>query len=88
MIYPYIRHFDFTVTVLKDVRETLPGEWRVILWCLLSLRMVLERTKSYYLFNKLYIDRFCVWIQEVEEGVIKEFCWRVEDIMASQSVTK
>ncbi len=49
-----------------------------ILRCLLQIRTILEHTTSndsccYYLLNAIFIDDYCIWIQNVNEKYIKEF---------------
>jgi hypothetical protein len=79
LIYPYIRSWDFSTNIiLQDVIHILLLGRRTILRCLLQIRTVLEHTTSndscrYYLLNTIFIDDYCIWIQNVNEKYIKEF---------------
>jgi hypothetical protein len=79
LIYPYIRSWDFSTNIiLQDVIHILLLGRRTILRCLLQIRTILEHTTSndscrYYLLNTIFIDDYCIWIQNVNEKYIKEF---------------
>lgn len=71
VIYPYLRHWKVGRKVLADVAKLLFLGKRWILKLLLRLYQVLERTDTHYLLNTVYVGDYCVWLQTVDDAVIK-----------------
>lgn len=79
LIYPYLRHWKLTRKVLTDVCKVLVLGRRCVLKCLLQLRGIFERTDSHYMLNKLFLDDYCVWVQQVGEDTLQRFAKRYND---------
>ena len=79
LIYPYIRFWKLTRKVLTDVCKVLVLGRRCVLKCLLQLRAIFERTDSHYMLNKLFVDDYCTWIQQVGEDTLQRFAKRYND---------
>jgi protein SHQ1 len=47
-----------------DVAEILSGGRRVTLKALLEMKKILEFHDVYYVYSKIWIEDFCVWIQK------------------------
>ena len=89
IIYPYLRNYNLSMKVVKDVAEILSRGRRTIIRCLLQVHSIMERSESHYLFNKLYIDPLICWIQRCEELDVKAFSNKVlESISSRESLTK
>lgn len=65
LIYPYIRNLDFGKYIWKQVSEIVSDQ-RSVIRCVLQIRNTLEKSESYYLGNKLYIDPYLAWLQQVQ----------------------
>jgi len=63
IIYPYLRVWKLARKVLADVAKILFLGKRAILKCLLQLRSTFEHTDTHYLLNKVFVDDYCVWVQ-------------------------
>ena len=77
MIYPYLRNYNLSMKVAKDVAEILSRGRRTIIRCLLQVHSIMERSESHYLFNKLFIDPMICWIQRCDELDVRAFSNRV-----------
>lgn len=67
IVYPYLRVWKLARKVLADVAKLLFLGKRAILKCLLRIRAVFEHTDTHYLLNKLYVDDYCIWIQQQQQ---------------------
>ena len=65
LIYPFIRNLDFGKYIWKQVSEIVLDQ-RSVIRCVLQMRNTLEKSESYYLGNKLYIDPYLAWLQQVQ----------------------
>jgi len=66
LCYPLYRHFDVCCAVWTDVADILKLGVRSTLRALLQIRETLETADiaPYYLINRLYVDDYCVWLQQ------------------------
>lgn len=83
IIYPYLRNYNLSMKVVKDVAEILSMGRRTIIRCLLQVHTIMERSESHYLFNKLFIDPMICWIQRCDELDVRAFSNRVLDAISS-----
>lgn len=73
LVYPYLRVWKLTRKVLTDVCKVLLLGRRCVLKCLLQIKAVFENTDTHYMLNKLFIDDYCVWIQQLNEASLQTF---------------
>ena len=73
LIYPYLRVWKLTRKVLSDVCKVLLLGRRSVLKCLLEMRRIFQQTDSHYMLNKLFIDDYCVWVQQVDDESLSLF---------------
>eukprot|EP01041_Mallomonas_annulata_P000916 gene916-1779_t len=64
-----MRHWKLTKKILVDVTKILLLGKRTVLRALLHIHRLFSHTSTHYLLNKLYIDDYCIWIQNVSDGV-------------------
>jgi protein SHQ1 len=68
LCYPYWRSVTFSVRhVMVSTSHLLEAGIPSIVKALLQIRIILERSESYYLGNKLFVDPFLYWIQQQNE---------------------
>jgi protein SHQ1 len=68
LCYPYWRSVTFSVRhVMVSTSHLLEAGIPSIVKALLQIRIILERSESYYLGNKLFVDPFLHWIQQQNE---------------------
>ena len=70
LVYPYIRNFEFGVHIWRQVAYIL-ADRRCIIRCLLQVRDILEKSETFYVGNKLYIDPLLLWIQQAQAIPVK-----------------
>lgn len=63
LIYPYLRTWKLVKKIYVDLTKILFLGQRCILKCLLQIHRIFEKTDTYYLLNKLYIEDYCIWLQ-------------------------
>jgi SHQ1 protein. len=85
LIYPYLRNFDFVANVLvKDLQHIFAGGKRVILRCLLQIQKILDKSEFHYLFNKLYICPYIIWIQRMDDEDLLDFSCRLNKCVSTE----
>ena len=78
LIYPYWRNFDFVMDVIWNHTLCIlkGGTIYTIIKCLLQVRTILERSESYYIGNKLFVDPYLYWIQHQPQSDNYTTQWR------------
>ncbi|CAL8145408.1 unnamed protein product [Orchesella dallaii] len=71
LVYPVSRHWLLSRKVMKDVIQVLKKGPVGILICLLDILDIFGKREPYYLLNQLYIEEYCVWIQQIGGGSSK-----------------
>ncbi|RYG43088.1 hypothetical protein EON68_00925 [archaeon] len=70
LVVPYIRRWDFSLLCARDTVTLLLSGKRSVLRCLLSVRRIMAHDELRYLFNSLFLDDLCVWIQSVPDALL------------------
>ena len=89
-IYPYWRNID-ELGLYHIIRETLDlikmHGIHGITKCLLQTRVILEKSESYYLGNKLFIDPYLYWIQNLNQAegkvILNRIVTEMEDVLVA-----
>ncbi|KAG0318856.1 hypothetical protein BGZ97_003179 [Linnemannia gamsii] len=71
LAYPLNRNWNLALKVLQDVYVILKLGRRGILRALLAIKEVLDHDDVYYIYSKMFIEDYCVWIQSSSEKVIR-----------------
>ncbi|KAG0379894.1 hypothetical protein BGX24_011136 [Mortierella sp. AD032] len=71
LAYPLNRNWNLALKVLQDVYVILKLGRRGILRALLAVKEVLDHDDIYYIYSKMFIEDYCVWIQSASEKVIR-----------------
>ncbi|KAL1680813.1 SHQ1 protein-domain-containing protein [Schizophyllum commune] len=61
--FPLYRSFALAEACRADVASLLARGKRTVLRSLLATKSILDRHEVYYLYSKLWLDDFCVWVQ-------------------------
>ncbi|KAJ3558479.1 hypothetical protein NM688_g899 [Phlebia brevispora] len=61
--FPLYRSFALAEKCRSDVASFLAGGKRVVFRCLLELKDILDHHDVYYIYSKIWVDDFCLWIQ-------------------------
>ena len=81
LIYPYIRFWEYSLLVLNDVIQLLELGRRDVLKMLLYAYFIFDHTEFFYLFNKSFLDDYCVWIQQIDELQVRSIARDVKGVM-------
>ncbi|KAF9153762.1 hypothetical protein BG015_002684 [Linnemannia schmuckeri] len=71
LAYPLNRNWNLAEKVLQDVYVILKLGRRGILRALLAIKEVLDHDDVYYIYSKMFVEDYCVWIQSASEKVIR-----------------
>ncbi|CEI99810.1 hypothetical protein RMCBS344292_13890 [Rhizopus microsporus] len=71
LIYPLYRHFEFSEKVVQDVYILFKLGKRAILKALLEMKYIFDHHDVYYIYSKIYLDDYCVWIQHASDHVLR-----------------
>lgn len=63
LAFPLYRSFALAEKCRLDVASFLAGGKRVVFRCLLELKDILDHHDVYYIYSKLWVEDFCLWIQ-------------------------
>ncbi|KIK97085.1 hypothetical protein PAXRUDRAFT_825299 [Paxillus rubicundulus Ve08.2h10] len=63
LAFPLYRSFQLAEECQKDIAAAMMGGKRMIARCLLEMRRILDRHEAYYVYSKIWLEDFCVWIQ-------------------------
>ncbi|KAL1748136.1 SHQ1 protein-domain-containing protein [Schizophyllum fasciatum] len=69
--FPLYRSFALAEACRADVASLLVRGKRAVLRSLLAMKRLLDRHEVYYLYSKLWLDDFCVWVQgHASDGIL------------------
>jgi protein SHQ1 len=64
LTYPLYRHWGLAQKVIRDVYVLFRLGKRALLRALLAMKHMFDHHDVYYIYSKLYIDDYCIWIQK------------------------
>lgn len=73
LAFPLYRSFNLSEACSEDVASFLRSGKRTIFRCLLSMKNILDHHDVYYIYSRIWLDDFCVWIQAHAECVCPVF---------------
>jgi protein SHQ1 len=63
LAYPLYRNWTLCEKVLQDVYIMFKLGKRAILKALLEMKDIFDHHDIYYVYSKIWLDDYCVWIQ-------------------------
>jgi len=66
LAFPLYRSYALAEACRQDVAWVLAKGKRMALRWLLRVKGILDHHEVYYVYSKIWIDDFCVWVQSVE----------------------
>jgi len=63
LAFPLYRSFVLAEACRADVSAILLKGKRTVLRCLLEMKRILDHHEVYYIYNKIWVDDMCVWLQ-------------------------
>ncbi|KAF8986487.1 Hsp90 cochaperone shq1 [Entomortierella lignicola] len=85
LAYPLIRNWNLTMKVLQDVYVVFKLGRRGILRALLAIKDILDHDDVYYIYSKMFIEDYCVWIQSSSEKVIRTLAHELHHFQLEKS---
>ena len=68
LVFPLYRNFELAMTVWADVARTLRSGRASVVARLLRVKELLDHTEMKYILSKLYLEDYCIWVQQQPEG--------------------
>ncbi|KAI9323621.1 SHQ1 protein-domain-containing protein [Dichotomocladium elegans] len=84
LAYPLYRNFALCEKVLQDVYVLFKLGKRAILKALLEMKDVFDHHDVYYVYSKIYIDDYCIWIQHASDHVIRTLAHELHHFTVSK----
>ncbi|KAI8336910.1 SHQ1 protein-domain-containing protein [Blakeslea trispora] len=69
--YPLYRNFALCEKLVQDVYILFKLGKRAILKALLEMKDLFDHHDVYYVYSKIYLDDYCVWIQHASDHVLR-----------------
>lgn len=63
LVFPLYRSYALADACKEDVATVFAQGKRAVLRCLLETKDILDHHEAYYIYSKIWIDDFCVWLQ-------------------------
>lgn len=73
LTFPLYRSFALAERCRKDVAALLRKGKRTVMRCLLEMKGILDHHEVYYIYSKIWLDDFSVWIQAEAQFVTLYF---------------
>jgi len=70
LAFPLYRSFALSKKCTEDAASLLRKGKRTVVRCLLEMKNILDHHEVYYIYSKIWLDDFCVWIQTNAEYVV------------------
>ncbi|KAK9474863.1 SHQ1 protein-domain-containing protein [Dipodascopsis tothii] len=77
LAYPLYRHWGLVEKVWEDVYYVLRGGRRLVLRALLAANRLLSFHDVYYVYSKILLEDYCVWIQGASDSVVRSLAHEV-----------
>ncbi|KAI8346209.1 SHQ1 protein-domain-containing protein [Mortierella sp. GBAus27b] len=85
LAYPLYRNWNLATKVVQDVYVILKLGRRGILRALLAIKDILDHDDVYYIYSKMFIEDYCVWIQSASEKVIRTLAHELHHFQLNKS---
>ncbi|CAA7265397.1 unnamed protein product [Cyclocybe aegerita] len=73
LAFPLYRSFMLAEKCLQDVAHFLQKGQRTVMRCLLEMKDILDHHEVYYVYSKIWVDDFCVWIQaDADDEILQQ----------------
>ncbi|KAG5647129.1 hypothetical protein DXG03_001084 [Asterophora parasitica] len=85
LAFPLYRSFILAEACRRDVAQFLSGGKRMIVRCLLEMKKILDHHEVYYIYSKVWLDDFCVWVQaHASDDVLVNLGKQVAELQVSK----
>ncbi|KAI8881454.1 SHQ1-domain-containing protein [Backusella circina FSU 941] len=87
LTYPLYRNFELCEKILQDVYILFKLGKRAILKALLDMKDVFDHHDVYYIYSKVYLDDYCVWIQHASDNVLRTLAHELHHFVVKKEET-
>ncbi|TEB36312.1 SHQ1-domain-containing protein [Coprinellus micaceus] len=63
LAFPLYRSFELAERCRADAAQLLAKGRRFVMRCLLDMKRIVDHHEVYYVYSKIWLDDFCVWVQ-------------------------
>jgi protein SHQ1 len=67
LAFPLYRSWALAEKCQIDAAQLLATGKRTVMRCLLDMKRILDHHEVYYVYSKIWVDDFCVWVQAYAE---------------------
>ncbi|KAF5365617.1 hypothetical protein D9758_003180 [Tetrapyrgos nigripes] len=86
LAFPLYRSFALAEKCRIDVASLLSKGKRTVFRCLLEMKSILDHHEVYYIYSKIWVDDFCVWLQAyANDDVLTQLDALVKDVVVPKS---
>ncbi|KAG1756449.1 SHQ1 protein-domain-containing protein [Suillus paluster] len=87
LAFPLYRSFAMADACRKDVAAILAKGRRVVTRYLLEMKHILDHHEVYYVYSKIWVDDFCVWIQaSANDEIMLDIAERLKALTITKSM--
>ncbi|KAJ8699813.1 hypothetical protein PTI98_002896 [Pleurotus ostreatus] len=87
LAFPLFRSFALAEACRRDVSDWLIKGKRVVFRCLLNIKRILDLHEVYYVYSKVWVDDFCVWVQSsASEDILLQLGKQVKELTVPKSI--
>ncbi|KAG2061662.1 SHQ1-domain-containing protein [Suillus hirtellus] len=87
LAFPLYRSFAMADACRNDVAAVLAKGRRMVTRYLLEMKHVLDHHEVYYVYNKIWVDDFCVWIQaSASDEIILDIAQQLKVLAITKSM--
>ncbi|PVV04323.1 hypothetical protein BB560_001171 [Smittium megazygosporum] len=81
LVYPLFRNWDLAMKIKKDVELLFSLGKRYLLKALLEIKQIFDHHDIYYVYSKILLDDYCVWIQtSAKDSVLKSLSSKIKSL--------
>ncbi|KAH8556514.1 SHQ1 protein-domain-containing protein [Umbelopsis sp. PMI_123] len=71
LAFPLYRNYNLCDKILQDIYILLKLGKRAVLKALLEMKDMFDHHDIYYIYSKIWLDDYCIWIQQSSGNVLK-----------------
>ena len=87
LCYPLVRHFGLARASIADVGALIRLGRPAVIRALLDVRQAVQRGGEYgYLLNRIYVDDYCVWLQQLDPRWLVRLSEQLDGISVSHDM--
>ncbi|CAO3676886.1 unnamed protein product [Umbelopsis ramanniana] len=86
LAFPLYRNYNLCDKILQDVYILLKLGKRAILKALLEIKDMFDHHDIYYIYSKIWLDDYCIWVQQSSDNVLKTLARELHHFQLSKTL--